>query len=97
MPSTVRAGGCQLVDPWAGSGVGPNQMITAVPGGAKSDDHTHTLIGMVLLGSLGALVGLIRGFQVYPPTAWFAVFEVGLPALFVGAVLGAIFGLVARK
>ena len=29
------------MDPCDGSGVGPNQVITAVPSGAKSDEHTH--------------------------------------------------------
>ena len=54
------------------------------------------LIGAVCLGVLGALVGLIRGLWVYPPTAWFAVIELGLPAAFVGAVVGATVGLAAR-
>jgi len=54
------------------------------------------VIGAVCLGLLGALVGLVRGLSVYPPTAWFALFEVGVPALIVGALLGAVVGSAAR-
>jgi hypothetical protein len=54
------------------------------------------VIGAVYLGALGALVGLIRGLWVYPPTAWFAVIEVGLLAVIVGAVVGAMVGLAVR-
>jgi hypothetical protein len=52
--------------------------------------------GLVCLGLLGALVGLIRGLWVYPPTALFAVIEVGLPASLVGASVGALVGLAVR-
>ena len=54
------------------------------------------VVGAVLLGLLGSLVGLIRGLSVYPPTAWFALFEVGVPALIVGGLFGAIVGSVLR-
>ena len=53
------------------------------------------VIGSVVVGFLGALVGLILGLRAYPPTAWFAVFEVGVPAGIAGAVVGAIVGVVA--
>jgi hypothetical protein len=45
---------------------------------------------------LGALVGLIRGLSVDPSTAWFAVFEAGVPAFFVGAIIGSVVGVAAR-
>jgi hypothetical protein len=48
--------------------------------------------GGFALGTVGAVVGLLLGLAAYPPTAWFAVLEVGIPALVVGAVLGAIAG-----
>lgn len=48
-----------------------------------------------LFAGAGALVGLVRGLEVYPPTAAFAVFEVGVPAALVGAVLGSASGTVA--
>ena len=54
------------------------------------------LIGAVGLGVLGAIVGLIRGLWVYPLTAWFAVFEVGIPAVVAGGVAGAMAALAAR-
>lgn len=54
------------------------------------------LIGAVCVGILGALAGLAWGLMVYPPTAWFAVFEAGLPAMIVGAALGAFVGLAVR-
>ena len=54
------------------------------------------LIGAACLGVLGALAGLILGLLVHPSTAWFALFEVGLPATIIGALVGAIVGLAAR-
>ena len=44
------------------------------------------LIGMAVLGTAGAVVGLILGLRTYPPTAWAAVVEVGLPAMLLGAL-----------
>lgn len=55
----------------------------------------HVIGGAVLLGTLGGVAGLVVGLIVYAPTAWFAVFELGLPAAFVGGLLGLISGLVA--
>ena len=48
------------------------------------------LIGAVLLGGIGGAVGLVLGLLAHPPTAWFAVLEVGVPA----AALGSLFGLI---
>ena len=53
--------------------------------------------GMLLAGAVGAVVGLIVGLRVYPPTAWFAVFELGIPAAVVGALLGLAAGLSVRR
>lgn len=47
------------------------------------------LVGLVL----GAIGGLIRGLQVHPATAWFAVFELGVPAAIAGALVGLACGL----
>jgi hypothetical protein len=33
---------------------------------------------------LGGIGGLIRGLEVYAATAWFAAFEIGVPAAIVG-------------
>jgi hypothetical protein len=54
------------------------------------------LVGMVVAGAIGGVVGLVVGLHVYPPTAWFAVFELGVPASVVGAVLGLASGVAAR-
>ncbi|MGO4258230.1 hypothetical protein [Marmoricola sp. RAF53] len=53
-------------------------------------------LGGLLLGAVGAVTGLVLGLHAYPPTAWFAVFEVGVPAAFVGCALGSLAGLVAH-
>ena len=45
-------------------------------------------IGLVTGFLIGGVVGLIVGLAAYPPTAWFAVFELGVPAAIVGAALG---------
>ncbi len=46
----------------------------------------------LVLGTVGAVVGLLVGLAAYPPTAWFAVLEVGIPAFVVGTLLGAVAG-----
>lgn len=51
--------------------------------------------GALALGLAGALAGLVGGLFAYPPTAWFAVGEVGVPAALVGALLGFAVGSVA--
>jgi hypothetical protein len=53
------------------------------------------VVGSIVAGILGGLVGLVLGLRGYPPTAWFAVLEVGVPAAVAGGVLGAGAGLVA--
>jgi hypothetical protein len=54
------------------------------------------LVGAVLLGAAGGVTGLCVGLLAYPPTAWFAVLEVGVPAGVLGSVLGLIVGVVVR-
>jgi hypothetical protein len=56
--------------------------------------------GGLVIGTVGAVVGLLVGLSAYPPTAWFAVLEVGIPAFIVGTLLGAAAGtatLVVRR
>ncbi len=44
--------------------------------------------GALALGVLGGAVGLVVGLLSYPPTAWFAALEVGVPAAWVGLLGG---------
>ncbi|MCU1496812.1 MAG: hypothetical protein JWM47_765 [Acidimicrobiales bacterium] len=53
------------------------------------------LKGGVGLGLVGAVVGLVLGLDAYPPTAWFAVHEIGIPSGFLGSLLGFAAGSVA--
>jgi len=55
------------------------------------------IVGAVALGVLGATVGLVVGLKAYAPTAWAAVFEVGIPAAVLGAVIGAVTGAVVAS
>jgi ABC-type uncharacterized transport system permease subunit len=55
----------------------------------------YAVVGATLCAVLGGLIGLVVGLRTYPPTAWFAVLEVGVPAGILGAVLGALVGLLA--
>jgi membrane associated rhomboid family serine protease len=50
------------------------------------------LAGLVL----GAIGGLIRGLQVHPAMAWFAVFELAVPAAIAGALVGLVCGLTVK-
>ncbi len=46
------------------------------------------------MGVIGAIVGLVVGLVAYAPTAWFAVFELGVPAAIVGGILGLVAALI---
>jgi hypothetical protein len=50
--------------------------------------------GAVCAGIPGSVAGLVLGIRAYPPTAWFAVFELGIPAAITGGILGLVSGLV---
>jgi len=51
-------------------------------------------LGAATGGVIGAIVGLIIGLNVNPATAWFAVFEVGIPAGIAGGLVGCIAALI---
>jgi hypothetical protein len=48
--------------------------------------------GAAVLGIAGGIGGLISGLFAYPPTAWFAVAEVGVPAALLGGLAGFVVG-----
>jgi hypothetical protein len=54
-----------------------------------------TTVGAALAGLVGGVAGLVIGLLVYPPTAWFAVFELGIPASIVGGLVGLVRGAIA--
>lgn len=68
-------------------------------GAAGSVDRGVALLwavwGAVSLGGIGALVGVVIGVAVHPPTAVFAAIEVGLPSSMMGFVVGLGAGVVA--
>jgi hypothetical protein len=52
------------------------------------------IVGAASAGLIGAVIGLIVGLFAYAPTAWFALFELGVPAAIVGGVVGLLAGLI---
>jgi hypothetical protein len=50
------------------------------------------VVGAVCTGAVGCVAGLAVGLLVYPPTAWFAIFELGIPAAIVGGIVGLLSG-----
>ena len=49
-------------------------------------------VGALALGLIGAIAGLVVGLHVDVRTAWFAIFELGIPATIVGGGVGFIAG-----
>jgi hypothetical protein len=52
-------------------------------------------IGAVCAAVVGGVAGLVVGLLVHPATAWFAVFELGIPASILGGLLGMASGAIA--
>lgn len=50
--------------------------------------------GLVVGAVAGAASGLVLGLIAYPPTAWFAVVELGVPGAVVGVIAGSVVGLI---
>ena len=72
-------------------------MRTFVPEVRAGLAHLPLPIGVsvscaLVSGVLGGICGLVLGLIAYPPTAWFAVLEVGVPAAVVGGIAGLVTG-----
>jgi hypothetical protein len=76
--------------PWDDCGMGAPEWLAEIPLPIR-----HVVVGATVLGAAGAVGGLIIGLNVYAPTAWAAVFEVGVPATTAGSLLGLISGVLA--
>jgi hypothetical protein len=48
--------------------------------------------GGLLAGIAGGAAGLGIGLRAYPPTAWFAVLELGVPSALAGLLVGLLTG-----
>lgn len=66
-----------------------------VPLRARPLPFRWAAIGAVSAGLLGGVVGLVVGLRVHPPTAWFAIFELGIPASILGGLVGLASGAIA--
>ncbi len=72
-----------------------------------ADAHTRTessptisrfvLSGLVIGAVIGCATGVVLGLIAYPPTAWAAAIEVGLPAAVVGALVGLSAGVIVTS
>src|SRR5438105_387281 len=51
--------------------------------------------GVVSAFIVGGAVGLVVGLDANPSTAWFAVFEVGIPSAILGGLVGLVSGTIA--
>jgi hypothetical protein len=52
-------------------------------------------IGAVSAGLVGGVVGLLVGLRANPATAWFAIFELGIPSSILGGLVGLASGAIA--
>jgi hypothetical protein len=62
---------------------------------ARALIHRCATIGVVAGSVVGGIGGLIRGLEVHPATAWFAVIELGVPVAIAGWLFGLCCGLLA--
>jgi O-antigen/teichoic acid export membrane protein len=53
-------------------------------------------IAALACGVAGGIAGLVIGLFAYAPTALFAAVEIGLPAVFAGAVVGLVAGIIMK-
>jgi hypothetical protein len=87
------------VTAWAGRagarlGVGDNEAVNAIAVWLRGSPlpARWAVAGAAAVGVIGAIVGLVIGLRVNPPTAPFAVIEVGVPVAIVGGLVGLVAG-----
>jgi hypothetical protein len=69
------------------------ELVSAVDGVGRAPLPVRfAIVAALAFGLLGALAGLVLGLVAHPPTAWFAVLEVGVPAALLGALAGLMVG-----
>jgi Na+/proline symporter len=56
--------------------------------------HRCATAGAVAGAVIGAVAGLLVGLIVHPATAWFAVFELEVPAFIAGTLIGCLVALI---
>jgi hypothetical protein len=61
---------------------------------ARPSPGNCAIAGMLLVGAVGVIAGLYVGLRVHGATAYFAMFELGIPAAFAGAAGGFLVGCV---
>ncbi len=66
--------------------------VIEVPPRRLSLPGRWAVVGAAWVGTIGAIVGLVRGLAAWAPTAPFAVVELGIPAAIVGGVVGLLAG-----
>jgi hypothetical protein len=54
-----------------------------------------TVTAAAAMGVIGGFAGLVAGLIANPTTAWFAVIELGVPSVLLGALLGLTSGAIA--
>jgi hypothetical protein len=69
--------------------------VTGTPSPAVPTPLRWAATGAVIAGIVGGIVGLVLGLLAHPATAWFAVFELGIPASVLGGLVGLVAGAIA--
>ena len=69
--------------------------INKLPARLGTELLRWAVIGAVSAGVVGGAVGLLLGLRTNASTAWFAIFELGIPSSIVGGVLGLLIGAIA--
>ena len=66
--------------------------MTGTPAPAVPTPLRRAATAAIAAGIVGGIVGLVLGLRAHPATAWFAIFEVGIPASALGGIVGLVAG-----